>query len=333
MQKTKLRISGTAIECNLEASDSDGGDMVDIEEFKKELIDKYGFEILGEGSFGIVLANSTTGCAIKILKDLDRCNELQKEKALYELFESKRPELSKYFASIPNFLMYKYYYEFCHINIQRLYSPLSGYGNIDDDDYGHGYVTSLNAKTSEVLFYDLNGEKPIKLFIDDVYPIDRPGSLIHFYINHYDGMLKDKLDNGQGILMGSKELLNNFGNDNVMRYAFEIGRLLSFLILELHVVPVDIEIVLATTNDLKNGRLVRPFFIDFNESYILDNQKQSPLIYANAMYYKNGKNYFPNIDNPFYDSFAAGFLHDYNEHEYEKLQLVQEILNEYNKKF
>jgi len=48
---------------------------------------------------------------------------------------------------------------------------------------------------------------------DKIYALDKPGSLIHFYINHFDSDLKEKLDNGQGMLLGRNHLEDMFTSE------------------------------------------------------------------------------------------------------------------------
>lgn len=192
-------------------------------------------------------------------------------------------------------------------------SPLSGFGDIEDDDnYGHGYIVPIQNRTGDKLtMYDASGERSIVLKKEDVYPIDRPGSLIHFYINHYDPDLKEKLDNGQGYLMGINQLKRIFGKDTLLMYANEVGKLLGLLVCRFLIVPTDIEIVLATEG--KEDRVVRPYVLDFNECRILpENSLMSKdamaILMRNALKAKNGKHYIPDKQNELHVSFWSGFV-------------------------
>lgn len=287
-----------------------------MDTFKKELVSSYGFEEMGNGSFGTIFGNASTNCAVKVIQDLGRCAELSNEKEIYEMLsrEENTPLFEAIFAKVPRFRGYFSYASFCHFNFQRLMSPLSGFGDIEDDDnYGHGYVV---AQTGPLLderlkMYDATGERSIVLKKEDVYPIDRPGSLIHFYINHYDTDLKEKLDNGQGYLFGIKQLKRIFGKDTVSMYANELGKLLGLLVCRFLIVPTDIEVVLATEG--KNDRVVRPYVLDFNECRILpENSLMSKdamaMLMTNSLKAKNGKHYIPDSRNEFYAPFWSGFV-------------------------
>lgn len=273
-----------------------------------DVIDKlesqYGFKEIGEGGFGVILAGNN--CAIKIIKDIRRCTELDKEKAIYNIIESNRPLPGT--AKIPAFGLYAELDTFCHFNIERIHSPLSGWGSMDEDDYGNGYV--LKRQNNTYTFRDLQGEI-YEIPKNKVYGIDRPGSLIHFYVNHFDPDMKEKLDQNQGILMGLNVLTFYFTKEHVIEYTFEIGKLLSFLMFVCYIIPTDIEIVLASKSSTEHE--IVPFIYDFNESTIY-NQTLSPEILcpilARSMYAKNGKYYFPNKSNPYYKAFYMGFVEE-----------------------
>lgn len=270
----------------------------------KDLESKYGFTELGEGSFGVLLNNGN--CVVKIIKDIRRCNELTKERQIYERISNNKKSKS-FLAKFPGFYLYNELDTFCHFNIQKIFSPLSGYGNIyDDDEFGHGFVVTED--NGKILL--IQEGKPVKKKIlkkDDVYAIDKPGNLIHFYINHFDSNLKEKLDNNQGILLGKNYLEKMFSEEVIKIYAEAIGELLSFLIFDLLVIPTDIEIVLGTSS-LEN-RVVIPYIYDFNECDFYNQLNENTLFrIAKSMYNKNGKSYFPNKKNPYYNNFSRGFL-------------------------
>lgn len=95
------------------------------------------------------------------------------------------------------------------------------------------------------------------------------------------------------------------------------------------ILPVDIEVVLGSKS--KDQREIIPYIYDFNESSIYNaNQENIAFLLAKSMFYKNGKYYFPNHKNPYYNSFQTGFiLSQPPEHQL----LASSILTEYNKFF
>ncbi len=312
---------GTSNKCDLTPENKN----YDYNSTVKELTDKYGFKELGEGAFGVILGNEN--CAIKIVKDISRCPELNKEKEIYDNIQQKLNR-DNYKARIPYFSLYKELDTFCHFNMERIFSPLSSWGDIydDDEDRGHGYV--LYSQGDKYIFNDISRKKITKIDRTKVYAIDRPGNLIHFYINHFDSGIKEKLENSQGVLMGKKYLEKYFTQQKVQEYAREIGKILSFLIYNVGLLPTDIEVVLASRN--KDDREVVPFIYDFNESsFIPPSTANNPSLYATqvarSMYMKNGKNYFPNNKNPYYQAFKDGFT--------ENFPMGSVILDEYNKLF
>jgi len=309
---------GTVSKCDLTPSNKS----YDYKSTVTSLEDKYGFKNLGEGGFGVVIGNEN--CAIKIVKDISRCPEMVKEKEIYTAIQQKL-DSSNFKSRIPHFSLYEELDDFCHFNIERIFSPLSGWGDIyDDDNYGHGYALTRN--DNAYVFNDINTKQLILIDKDKVFPIDRPGNLIHFYINHFDPNTKIKLDNNQGILMGRNYLEKYFTVQKIHEYIREIGKLLAFLISDVRLVPTDIEIVLGSKN--KQDREVVPFIYDFNESSLIpSNTNPNTMIglVARAMYNKNGKNYFPNNKNPYYQSFKEGFI--------ERFPMGSAILDEYNKLF
>ena len=160
-------------------------------------------------------------------------------------------------------------------------------------------------ENSEVYLLIEQGKKK-KINKKDIYSIDRPGNLIHFYLNHFDVNLKEKLDNDQGILCGKKILERLFTPEMIKIYTEAIGELLSFLIFDLKVIPNDIEIVLGTSS--KEDRIVKPFIFDFNECDFYENINENTIYrLAKSMYNKNGRSYFPNSKNSYYQYFLKGF--------------------------
>lgn len=77
----KGALFGSPSLCELSSND----DKVTIESFKQELVSSYGFEEMGNGSFGTIFGNASTNCAVKVIQDLVRCDELTNEKEIYEM--------------------------------------------------------------------------------------------------------------------------------------------------------------------------------------------------------------------------------------------------------
>lgn len=287
--------------------EGDGGVSGFVRQLKSE-----GYQEMGQGSFGVIYGNASLGCAVKVIKDLRRCKELDNEKEVYELLRKNQPLLDRLYAKVPLFFGYYEYNKFCQFTkgavgyFQRITSPLSGFGGVLESDNGCGYVVDEDEDT--YLLNETNGKTCVKKSKDELYVIDRPGSLIHFYINHFDVNLKERLENGQGVLMGRETLLTCFGEKRTSFFVSEIAKVLAVLVAILRIVPTDIEIVLGTTT---NDRVVRPFVLDFNESYVL--QPNSTLydnanLFANALKLKNGKHYIPQKDNPYYKVFWSAFV-------------------------
>jgi len=320
-------MKGNILKCDLTPKEKD----YDYKSTVKDLENTYGFHQIGEGGFGIILNSGS--CVIKVIKDISRCKELAKEREVYERiqeFEKKNqdiayPEahvfpnkLNKFMAQFPKYHLYNELDNFCHFNMQKIWSPLSGFGDLyDDEEYGHGFVVTQTE--NKVLLIE-NGKKKV-LKSEEVYCIDKPGNLIHFYINHFDIDLKEKLDNHQGILVGKRNLENMFGIEMVRIYVEAIGELLAFLIFDLQVIPNDIEIVLGTQSN--EDRVVIPFIYDFNECdfYQLNRTAEADKNHislndnilfrlAKSLYNKNGRFYFPNSQNEYYPYFQKGFLRD-----------------------
>ena len=315
-------MQGTVKECNLSPTSTN----YNYQGMLTDLQNKYGFENLGEGAFGSVLGNNI--CAIKVIKDVKRCAELSKEKEIYSIIEEHRDKLDTIKGKIPHFILFEELQDFCHFNMDRIYPPLSGYGDIyEDEDHGYGYV--LNSQDDRYLLNDIENGQQIWIDQRKVYSIDRPGSLIHFYVNYYDPNLKEKLDKNQGILMGKNQLERNFGN--LAGFTHQIGQLLSFLVFVCHVAPFDVEVVIGSKG--KNDRTLAPYFYDFNESEIIPKFSNLDTLYtyvAKSMFSKNGKFYFPNKNNPYYEHFRMGFAYFASP---QNPGEVDEILNRYNAMF
>lgn len=266
-------------------------------------LENLGFEVIGEGSFGVILASYD--CVIKLIKDISRCKELAKEKTIYEALANRADDMLRFEARVPRYHTFELLDKFCHFNMERIYSPFSGYGEMEDGDgdFGHGYV--VGRASEETLLFKEEGKSPNEILNEAVYLIGRPGKLIHFYVNHkIDPYLNEKLDNNQGMLLGQKTLEETFGKDLVRNFTYQIGQLLSYLILHVKIVPTDIEVVIGSRG--VNDRMLRPVILDFNECTLYT--KFDPRLIAGAMRFKNGKNYFPDAGSEYYEYFRAGFI-------------------------
>jgi len=300
MEVDELR--GNPLECNLTPINKNYNHQAMID----QLITRYGFSQLGEGSFGVALA--TENCVVKVVKNVNRCGELEKERAVYQKIKAN-PKSDTFFAKFPKYHLYNQLESFCHFNMQKIWSPLSGYGDLYDDEagYGHGFVAYNQEGTVGLV----EEGKLMEMDQSNIYPIDRPGNLLHFYVNHFDSDLKEKLDNDQGILLGKAQLEKMFTQNIVELYTAAIGELLSFLIFDLFVIPNDIEVVLGTAS--KEDRVVRPYILDFNEcDSFTDFSENNIERIARSMYNKNGRFYFPNSGNQFFPFFYEGFTKDIN---------------------
>lgn len=271
-----------------------------------------GFEPIGQGGFGVIMARDA--CVVKLIKDVDRCDELDTERRVHQCMDVP----SHYGARVPQFEVIGHHNDYCHFNMERLLSPVSTWGDIyeDDEDYGHGVVLRENKRGFEVVDGGVEWRRKVD-------PIERPGRLVHLYVNHYDPDLHVQLDNGQGVLMGPRALEQLlFNHHEVARLTYDVGQLLAYLIFECHVIPSDVEVVLATTH---TDRVARAYIYDFNECSFW--RHWSPAVaerVARAMYAKNGKHYFPTADNPYWIPFARGFRSG-------PIDQVSEVLSAYNR--
>lgn len=286
---------------------------------------KYNFSELSEGSFAKIIGDSIH--IVKLIKDIKRFNELIKEQEIYQRIY-KNPKSYCYFAKFPLYYSLDFIKEneffinqeldcdltnSCYFKTQKILNPISYYGDIYDDESESGFGFVVTEKGNKVLMITNEGNKTSQKILnqEDVYAIDKPGNLIHFYINHFDTNLKEKLDNNQGILLGKSHLEKMFTQEMIHIYSQAIGELISFLIFELLVIPVDVEILLGT--DSMTERVVIPYITDFNECDFYKKEENgitdnTLFRIAKSLYNKNGRFYFPNQKNIYYESFAKGFL-------------------------
>ncbi len=279
--------------------------------FISELENKYGFEKIGEGGFGIVLG--AKHCVVKLIKNIKRCQELKNEIAFYDRIESNwRKDLV---GRVPIFNIYNELNEYCHFNTERVYSPLLEYD--DGNKERVGYLLGDKFKFLKTKYPDEIVD------VNNLYYMPRR-KIIHFYINHYDVNFRYKSDE-KGDMYGLNVLVNTFG-DYVKELTFAMGQLLSFLILDCRIFPFDIEVVVGCGQD----KVSRIYIFDFNECLFIENMSLDLMAReaARSMYNKDGKHYFPNNKNPYYQDFMEGMLYQCDE---EETQFVNSILNYYNK--
>ena len=309
-------MEGSVSNCNLTSS------YYDANKFINELQNKYGFEKIGEGGFGVVLgANS---CTVKIVKDIKRCEELKYEKRIYQTIE-KTPH-NHLLGRIPRFNLYHELTTYCHFNLEKIYAPISTFDD-DNDKQRVGYA--ISETDDAYLFKDIKEKR-------GTYKVDKTllhvllwRKIIHFYINHYDVNFKYK-DENRGDIMGLNNLVNTFTQDNVVQYCEAIGQLVSFLILDCDVFPFDVEIVLGTN---ENDRVPVIYMYDFNEAtFIPDNMNIDlvALTAAKSLYSKDGKHYYPNNKNPFYNHFYNGLI---DNRSLENIHFIDAMLEHYNSYF
>jgi len=288
------------------------------------------FEVIGEGGFGKIYSDGN--CLIKLIKNLDRCRELEIEKTIYEQLSGRPPEsFPPIEVKIPDFRLFEKLESFCHFNMMKIYPTISKWGRCAVND-GWGYVQHKVGNNYQC--FDAESGQIITVPSSDVTVVDRPGQLHHFYINEPDVNMRHKLENYQGILLGLGYLERYYGEANIQKFVTEIGKFVSYIMLAYHIVPTDIEIVIGSSS--KSDRTPQVYIYDFNEAGILDSStvrelEQLSVIFANSMFYKNGKKYFPSLGNKYYSYFRDGFV---SVHQDSKSRLLAEnILDVYNLKF
>ncbi len=293
-------MEGTVSACNLKSNYS-------YQKFVNVLNDTYGFEKLSEGGFGVILG--VKQCVIKLIKDIKRCQELKNEILFYQIIEKNWN--NQLFGRVPHFNLFHELNDYCHFNAERLYSPLLEYD--DGVKVRVGYLLGDHFKFLKQKYLPIKVNK-------NLYVMPRR-KLIHFYVNHYDLNLKYR-DDQKGDLYGLNALKEAFG-DHVKLFCFDVGQLLAFLILDCHILPFDIEVVVATTITDKTSRI---YMFDFNECQ-LENYSLNLMIKeaARSLYSKDGKFYFPNKNHVYYQEFIAGWKDGRDD-----TSIIDAILNEYN---
>lgn len=286
-----------------------------------ELKNKYAFENIGEGGFGVVLGSSgASNCAIKLVKDLKRCDELKKETAFYKVIEETPNHTS---GRIPKYNLYDELTTFCQFNMEKINSPLSEY---DESEYKTrvGYV--IDETDNQYLFRDMKIKRGVYLVDKDKVLIKPYRKIIHFYVNHYDVNFKEQSEQ-RGTLYGLNQLVLAFTKEKVQEFCFALGELVSYMIFDCNIIPYDVEIVVGCGED----RLCTLYMYDFNECQFIDGKTKInmvALIAAKSLYNKDGKFIYPNDKHPYYNYFVNGMKHNRNDDD-----LIDDILNHYNSFF
>lgn len=285
--------------------------------FINELTNKYGFEQIGEGGFGIILG--VKSCVIKLIKDIKRCQELKGEIEVYNRIDLKWKD--GLLGNIPKFNLYNELNDYCHFNMERIYGPLLEYD--DGEKVKVGYLLDNNKFK---FFNSKYGQKEVNINYLDNMPRRK---LIHFYINHYDVNFKYKSDE-RGDIYGLNMLVETFTENQIKIFTFAVGQLISFLILDCDILPFDIEVVIGTT---KNDKQSRIYMLDFNECLFITDNMSTLLIASEAarsLYNKDGKFYFPNRNNLYYPYFVDGLKDQRNS---KQIDFIDTILQQYNNMF
>lgn len=324
-------IVGSARSCTISTSEA----LLSARAFEAELKER-GFEKIAEGAFGSILQKED--CVVKLIKDVKRCDELETERAVYFRIEETRTnerergdeEGFSSFFRFPRFNLFRRLSSFCHFNMEKVYPTLSTWEDafgVEMEISGETKFLACGVVREEMqdsfLMFEINEQKLIKVPKKLVSVVDRPGALHHFYVNHIDPNLNEKLPNGQGVLLGSKTLVKLYGEANVRVFAFGLGLAVSHLIFRVHILPVDIEVVIAAKS--REDRTPVLFVLDFNEAFPFSVFPE-PALVAKAMKKKNGKNYFPFPFSPLFECFAEGFLKERLTSECEVARAILELL-------
>lgn len=197
---------------------------------------------------------------------------------------------------------------FPYFNMRRIYPTMSKWIGADGEEtWGH----VQKQIDDNYQCFDMEIQQIVSVPREKVTLIDRPGNLHHFYINHPDTNLREKLDRDQGVLLGLNHLEMWYGADNICQFVTAIGQFISIMMIVRHIIPTDIEIVIGSNSRLDRTPAV--YIYDFNETGMLDPSTiksfdHLPIIFGNSLHFKNGKKYFPNIGNKYYEYFQEGFV-------------------------
>lgn len=286
----------------------------------RELQQHYGFDKIGEGGFGVVLGAKS--CAIKLIKDIKRCEELEKEKAFYERIEENKP--NDLLGRIPVYNLYSKLIDFCHFNTEKINSPLSEY---DESEYKTrvGYV--IEDTGLQYIFRDMKTKRGSYLVDKDKVSLKANRKIIHFYVNHYDVHFKAQSDE-RGNIMGLMPLIQAFSEAKVKEFCYALGQLVAFMVMDCNIYPFDVENVIGTGED----RVCTLYMYDFNECVFVDtdNLDLIALISAKALFNKDGKHYYPNNKHIYYNYFVEGLKFKRNQMQ---SNFIDVMLDKYNDMF
>lgn len=295
-------------------------DSYNYNEMIHELKNKYAFDIIGEGGFGVVLGIKS--CAIKIIKELSRCDELKKEKVIYETIEQNPNNTS---GRIPKYNLYNELSTFCQFNIEKINSPVSEY---DESEYKTrvGYV--IGESNNQYIFRDMKLKNGVYLVDKDKITEKPYRRIIHFYVNHYDANFKEQSEQ-RGNLYGMNQLVLAFTEEKVKDFCFALGELISYFILDCNCYPFDVEFVIGTNDD----RICTLYMYDFNECQFIDGKSDVnvvAMIAAKSLYNKDGKFMYPNSKHKYYNYFVDGLKNNRIKADNE---FIDNMLTYYNKSF
>lgn len=290
------------------------------DEMINELKNHYGFDKIGEGGFGVVLGSKS--CAIKLIKDIKRCEELEKEKAIYETIQLHKK--NTLLGRIPSYNLYDKLIDYCHFNTEKINAPLSEY---DESEYKTrvGYV--LKEYDDKYIFKDMKIKRGSYVVDKNKVTLKTNRKIIHFYVNHYDQNFKAQSDD-RGNIMGLNPLVTAFTELKVKEFCYALGQLIAFIIMDCNVYPFDVENVIGTNEDDRTSTI---YMYDFNESVFIDTDdlKLIAMIAAKALFNKDGKHYYPNNKHVYYNYFVEGLKFNRDNHN----GFIDLMLDYYNKLF
>lgn len=288
----------------------------------------YGFEQIGQGGFGVVLGIKQ--CAVKLIKDINRCRELSTEIAVYKRISEKKP--STLIGLIPEFNLFAELSTFCHFNAERIYAPHSMWhteaDTEDDRKYRYGFV--IGSEGDNYVFKDVKAKRGTYKINKSAVYAQPYRNLFQFYINYLDKDLYDNSAPERGTVVGENKLISLFTREKLREFCFAVGQLLAFIIIDCEVYPHDVEIVVGSSFEDRECKI---YMFDFNEfTFMNDSQdlKFRASEAARAMFAKDGRSYFPNIRSDFYRDFVQGFMNNRSPNE---IQYISAILNNYNSMF
>lgn len=239
----------------------------------------YGFEQIGQfrrneklqfsqGGFGVVLGIKQ--CAVKLIKDIKRCQELSNEIAIYQRISQRKP--LTLIGRIPEFNLFAELSTFCHFNYERIQPPHSMWhtetNNEDDRKYRSGFV--IGSEDDNYIFKDMKPKRGIyKISKSSVY--SQPyRNLLQFYVNYFDKNLYDNTSPERGTVVGENKLISLLSRDKIREFCFAVGQLLSFIIIDCEVYPHDVEIVVGSSFEDRESKI---YMFDFNECTFMNDSQ------------------------------------------------------------